>query len=112
VVISLKGIARKLMLALLVSLLSALLYKQLQPPPPEIPGSPGGPPVTATRTRLSDSRHLAYLEFGVLKEEAIYKIIFVHGFDSYRYDALPISTASTCSSLHLNSDKLNDQSTG
>ncbi|CAN6241858.1 unnamed protein product, partial [Urochloa humidicola] len=81
------GTARKLMLALLVSL-SALLYKQLRPPPPKIPGSPGGPPVTANRTRLSDGRYLAYLESGVPKEEAKYKIIFVHGFDSCRYDAL------------------------
>ncbi|CAL5067601.1 unnamed protein product [Urochloa decumbens] len=85
------GTARKLMLALFVSL-SALLYKQLHPPPPKIPDSPGGPPITANRTRLSDGRYLAYLESGVPKEEAKYKIIFVHGFDSCRYDALPIST--------------------
>jgi len=84
------GTWRKLFLALFVSL-SALLYKQIQPPPPKIPGSPGGPPVTATRTRLSDGRYLAFLESGVPKEEANYKIIFVHGFDSCRYDALPIS---------------------
>ncbi|KAL6885905.1 hypothetical protein ACP4OV_010166 [Aristida adscensionis] len=85
------GMARKLILALFV-FLSAVLYKQMQPPPPRIPGSPGGPPVTASRTRLSDGRHLAYLESSVPKEKAKYKIIFVHGFDSCRYDALPIST--------------------
>jgi hypothetical protein len=90
--LTLIGTARKLILALFVSL-SALLYKQIQPPLPKIPGSPGGPPVTATRTRLSDGRYLAYLESGVPKEAAKYKIIFVHGFDSCRYDALPISTA-------------------
>ena len=94
--ISLVGTRRKLILAQFVSL-SALFYKQIQPPPPKIPGSPGGPPVTATRTRLSDGRYLAYLESGVPKE-AKYKIIFVHGFDSCRYDALPISRACF---LHL-----------
>jgi hypothetical protein len=82
--------AKKLILALFV-FLSAVLYKQLQPPLPKIPGTPGGPPVTAARTRLSDGRHLAYLESGVPKENAKYKIIFVHGFDSCRYDALEIS---------------------
>ena len=98
------------MLALFVSL-SALLYKQLQPPPPKIPGSPGGPPVTATRTRLSDGRYLAYLESGVPKEEAKYRIIFVHGFDSCRYDALPISTACFVTCCFFNpSDRLNNRS--
>uniref|UniRef100_A0A0E0DDU9 AB hydrolase-1 domain-containing protein n=1 Tax=Oryza meridionalis TaxID=40149 RepID=A0A0E0DDU9_9ORYZ len=81
---------RKLILALAV-FLPALLYSQLQPPPPKICGSPGGPPITGTRTRLKDGRHLAYLESGVPKEQAKYKIIFVHGFDSCRHDALPIS---------------------
>uniref|UniRef100_A0A804MGK5 AB hydrolase-1 domain-containing protein n=1 Tax=Zea mays TaxID=4577 RepID=A0A804MGK5_MAIZE len=50
------GTARKLILALLTCLSSALLYRQIQPLPPKIPGTPGGPPVTATRTRLSDGR--------------------------------------------------------
>lgn len=82
--------ARKLALALFV-FLAALLYQQIQPPAPKICGSPGGPPVTGTRTKLKDGRHLAYLESGVPKEKAKYKIIYVHGFDSCRYDALPIS---------------------
>jgi hypothetical protein len=90
--------ARKLILALFV-FLSAVLYKQLQPPLPKIPGTPGGPPVTAARTRLSDGRHLAYLESGVPKENAKYKIIFVHGFDSCRYDALPISAVHVALAL-------------
>jgi hypothetical protein len=88
---------RKLILALAV-FLPALVYQQLQPPPPKICGSPGGPPVTGTRTQLKDGRHLAYLESGVPKDQAKYKIIFVHGFDSCRYDALPISPVNT---LHL-----------
>nr|ACG35236.1 catalytic/ hydrolase [Zea mays] len=86
------GTARKLILALLTCLSSALLYRQIQPLPPKIPGTPGGPPVTATRTRLSDGRYLAYLETGVPREKAKHRLVFVHGFDSCRHDALPIST--------------------
>ena len=84
--------ARKFFVVLFVILL-ALLYQQIQPPPPppNICGSPNGPPVTAPRTKLKDGRYLAYQENGVPKEKAKYKIIFVHGFDSCRYDALPIS---------------------
>ncbi|KAM0835834.1 hypothetical protein ACQ4PT_062690 [Festuca glaucescens] len=82
--------ARKLSIVLFV-ILSALLYQQIQPPAPKICGSRDGRPVTAPRTKLKDGRHLAYMESGVPKEEAKYKIIFVHGFDSCRHDALPIS---------------------
>uniref|UniRef100_A0A0A9F6S7 AB hydrolase-1 domain-containing protein n=1 Tax=Arundo donax TaxID=35708 RepID=A0A0A9F6S7_ARUDO len=71
--------------------LVALLYRQLQAPPPKIPGTPGGPPVTSARIKLKDGRHLAYHESGVPKEQAKYKIIFVHGFDSCRYDVLQVS---------------------
>nr|CAB3484452.1 unnamed protein product [Digitaria exilis] len=86
------GALKKLpLLALLVLFFSAFLYSQIQPPPSKIPGAPGGPPVTATRTRLRDGRHLAYLESGVPKEEAKYKIVFVHGFDCCRYDVLNVS---------------------
>ncbi|CAI0549935.1 unnamed protein product [Linum tenue] len=45
-------------------------------------GTPGGPPVTATRMKLRDGRHLAYQENGVPKEEAKHKIVFVHGGES------------------------------
>ncbi|CAO2042174.1 unnamed protein product [Urochloa humidicola] len=81
----------RLPLALLVVFLTALVYSQIQPPPSKVPGAPGGPPVTAPRTRLRDGRHLAYLESGVPKEEARYKIIFVHGFDCCRLDVLNVS---------------------
>uniref|UniRef100_A0A452Z6K5 Uncharacterized protein n=1 Tax=Aegilops tauschii subsp. strangulata TaxID=200361 RepID=A0A452Z6K5_AEGTS len=84
------GVAKKLPLALLV-FFSALLYNQIQPPPPKVPGSPGGPPITANRTKLRDGRHLAYLESGVPKDQAKYKIIFVHGFFCCRYDVLNVS---------------------
>lgn len=82
--------AKTLPLALFV-FLSALVYNQIQPPPAKIPGTPGGPPVTAPRTKLRDGRHLAYLESGVPKEQAKYKIIFVHGFDCCRFDRLNVS---------------------
>jgi hypothetical protein len=71
--------------------LLAVLFRQLQAPPPKICGSPGGPPVTGPRIRLKDGRHLAYHETGVPKEKAKHKIIFVHGFDSCRYDTLQVS---------------------
>ncbi|KAL6899151.1 hypothetical protein ACP4OV_005809 [Aristida adscensionis] len=84
------GIAKRLPRLVFVFLL-AMLYRQLQAPPPKIPGTPGGPPITSSRIKLKDGRHLAYHESGVPKDQAKYKIIFVHGFDSCRYDALPIS---------------------
>ncbi|CAL5032269.1 unnamed protein product [Urochloa decumbens] len=85
------ALRRRLPLALLVVFLAALVYSQIQPPPSKVPGGPRGPPVTAPRTRLRDGRHLAYLESGVPKEEAKYKIIFVHGFDCCRLDVLNVS---------------------
>jgi len=84
------GIARRLPRLAFVLLL-ALAYRQLQAPPPKIPGTPGGPPVTSPRVKLQDGRHLAYYESGVPREEAKHKIIFVHGFDSCRYDVLRVS---------------------
>ena len=72
----------------------AWAYKATQPPPPKICGSPDGPPVTAARIKLSDGRHLAYKEHGVPKEKANYKIVFVHGFDSCRHDAVIAKTLS------------------
>lgn len=38
--------------------------------------------VVSPRIRLRDGRHLAYLERGVPKDKAKYKIIIVHGFGS------------------------------
>eukprot|EP00268_Persea_americana_P054011 TRINITY_DN6159_c0_g1_i7.p1 TRINITY_DN6159_c0_g1~~TRINITY_DN6159_c0_g1_i7.p1 ORF type:complete len:113 (-),score=13.31 TRINITY_DN6159_c0_g1_i7:924-1262(-) len=67
----------------------AWAYQVIQPPPPNICGSPNGPPITAPRIALKDGRHLAYKEHGVPKDMAKYKIIYVHGFDSCRHDALP-----------------------
>ncbi|XP_010912273.1 uncharacterized protein [Elaeis guineensis] len=88
--LSLGGMLKKFSVVLLVGLI-AWSYKTIQPPPPRICGSPNGPPVTSSRITLKDGRHLAYLESGVPKEKAKYKIVYVHGFDSCRYDVLPLS---------------------
>ncbi|XP_051113906.1 uncharacterized protein LOC127239689 isoform X1 [Andrographis paniculata] len=81
------GIVTKVLLFSIVALL-AWAYQTARPPPPKICGSDGGPPVTSTRIQLKDGRYLAYREFGVPKEIAKHKIVFVHGFDSCRHDAL------------------------
>lgn len=89
----LAGFSKNVPLLVFVLLLG-LLYRQLQPPVPKICGTPGGPPVTGPRLQLKDGRHLAYHEYGVPKDQAKHKIIFVHGFDSCRYDALQVSPVS------------------
>lgn len=80
----------KLSVVLLVGLL-ALSYKAIQPPPPNICGSSNGPPVTTSRIQIKDGRNLSYIETGVPKENAMHKIVFLHGLDSSKYSALPIS---------------------
>ncbi|KAK2965729.1 hypothetical protein RJ640_025455 [Escallonia rubra] len=77
---------KKIVLVLLVGCL-AWAYQATRPPPPKICGSPGGPPITSSRIKLRDGRHLAYAEHGVPKDMAKYKIIFAHGFGSSRDDA-------------------------
>lgn len=75
----------------LTAVLLGYAYLAKKPPPPKVCGSPGGPPVTSPRIQLSDGRHLAYKEKGVPKEEARYKIIVVHGYDSSKDLDLPVS---------------------
>ncbi|XP_077230702.1 uncharacterized protein LOC143863819 [Tasmannia lanceolata] len=84
------GMFRKILVVMLMGLL-AWAYQAIQPSPPKICGSPDGPPVTAPRIKLRDGRHLAYKEHGVPKDKAKYRIVFVHGFDSCRHDALRLS---------------------
>lgn len=67
------------------------VYQALKPSPPKICGSANGPPVTSPRVKLNDGRHLAYREFGVPKEEAQYKIIMCHGYNSSKDMYLPAS---------------------
>ncbi|XP_076920766.1 uncharacterized protein LOC143581984 [Bidens hawaiensis] len=64
----------------------AWVYRTTTPPPPKLCGSPSGPPVTGPRVTLRDGRHLAYYEYGVSKNVASYKIVYVHGFGGCRYD--------------------------
>ncbi|KAK3010375.1 hypothetical protein RJ639_012600 [Escallonia herrerae] len=87
------GLFKKISLIFFVGLL-AWGYKATRPPPPKTCGSPDGPPVTASRIKLTDGRFLAYKEHGVSKETAKYKIVFVHGFDCCRHDAFIATTLS------------------
>ncbi|KAL6145600.1 hypothetical protein ACLB2K_056286 [Fragaria x ananassa] len=81
------GMFRTTLVVLFMGFL-AWAYQAIQPPPPKICGSPDGPPVTAPRIKLKDGRHLAYQEHGVPKENAQYKIVFVHGINSCRHNAV------------------------
>lgn len=72
------------------------VFQSLKPPAPKICGSPGGPPVTSPRVRLSDGRHLSYREMGVPKEEAKYRIIVIYGFDTGKDKILPVPQVGTC----------------
>ncbi|GER54223.1 alpha/beta-Hydrolases superfamily protein, partial [Striga asiatica] len=78
------GILKKILLIGFVGLL-AWAYQTTKPPPPKTCGSADGPPVTASRVQLKDGRYLAYQEFGVPKEIAKHKIVFIHAFDSSRH---------------------------
>lgn len=85
--LNLSGILGTALAVLFIGFL-AWAYKVIQPPPPKICGTPDGPPITAPRIKLRDGRHLAYKEHGVSKDAAMYKIIYVHGFDNCRHDAV------------------------
>lgn len=76
---------------LIASILIIYAYMRMRPPPPKICGTPTGPPVTSSRIKLSDGRHLAYREKGVPKEKARHKVILVHGYDSSKDLYLPLS---------------------
>ncbi|MED6205258.1 hypothetical protein PIB30_016051 [Stylosanthes scabra] len=56
------------------------------PPPPKLP-----PLITSPRIKLRDGRHLAYSERGVLRQNATYKVILVHGYDTSKDIYLPLS---------------------
>lgn len=84
---------KRVALVLFIGLLS-WVYQTARPPPPNVCGSTGGPPITASRIKLRDGRHLAYKEHGVAKEVAKYKIIFSHAFSSCRHDAMVVEDIS------------------
>ncbi|KAF3321339.1 hydrolase, alpha/beta fold family protein [Carex littledalei] len=75
----------------LINAVAKLFYKAVEPPPPKLCGTEGGPPITAPRLRLRDGRYLAYCESGVPKEKAKYKIVSVHGFTGSRMDSIRAS---------------------
>lgn len=96
---NLLGIFKKLLLIFFSGAL-AWAYQATRPPPPKICGSPDGPPITSPRIKLRDGRHLSYLEFGVPKDIAEYKIIFVHGFANSRHHNIFASSASPVLIFH------------
>ncbi|KAL4560388.1 hypothetical protein LXL04_032538 [Taraxacum kok-saghyz] len=72
----------------------AWAYQAACPPPPKKLGTPDGLPITSPRIKLRDGRHLSYKEYGVPKQLAKYKIIYVHGFDSVKYYNVLATSAS------------------
>lgn len=70
---------------ILLVILLARFYGAAQPPPPS------DPLITSPRIKLSDGRYLSYLESGVPKEKANYKVIFIHGFDCNKFSVFPLS---------------------
>lgn len=85
-----QGIVSKLSVVFIVGVL-AWTYNATRPPPPNICGTPNGPPVTSSRIKLNDGRHLSYIETGVSKEKARHKLIFIHGFDCCKHDVPLVS---------------------
>lgn len=94
---NISGIIKKSLLVIFVNGFLAWAYQAACPPPPKKTGSPDGPPITNPRIKLRDGRHLSYREYGVPKEVAKYKIIYVHGFDSNKHFAVIATSASSVS---------------
>ncbi|MFS7908942.1 putative alpha/beta hydrolase-1 [Helianthus anomalus] len=69
-------------------------YQAVCPPAPNKVGPPDGLSITTPRIKLRDGRYLSYKEFGVPKDSAKYKIIFVHGFDCVKHYAVIATSAS------------------
>lgn len=86
------GMFKKIVFVFLMGIF-AWAYQATRPPPPRICGSADGPPVTASRIKLNDGRYLAYKEYGVPKENAKHKIVFIHGINSCRHDVAAITAS-------------------
>ncbi|CAA6663726.1 unnamed protein product [Spirodela intermedia] len=81
-----------ILVPVLAALLAGWAYRPvLRPPPPRICGSPGGPPVTSPRVKLSDGRYLAYRQRGVPREAARHRIVIIHGFRDSKDISLNVS---------------------
>nr|XP_043613433.1 uncharacterized protein LOC122585366 [Erigeron canadensis] len=77
------GMLKKLLLGLYLGLF-AWAYQTAVPPPPKSLGSLDG--ITSSpRIQLRDGRHISYIESGVSKDTAKFKIILVHGFGASKY---------------------------
>ncbi|XP_021986570.2 uncharacterized protein LOC110882991 isoform X3 [Helianthus annuus] len=87
------GFFLKFLLVFFTALL-AWAYQAACPPAAKKVGPPDGLPITAPRIKLRDGRYLSYKEFGVPKDSAEYKIIFVHGFDSFKHYVVIATSAS------------------
>ncbi|XP_057980349.1 uncharacterized protein LOC131166093 [Malania oleifera] len=87
------GMLRTITVVLFVGLL-AWAYQVTHPPPSNLCGSPGGPPITAPRIKLRDGRHLAYKELGLPRESAKHKIVYIHPFASCRHDEVIVTYLS------------------
>ena len=75
------------------------VYQALKPPPLKICGSANDPPLTSPKVKLIDGRHLVYRKIGVPEEEAQYRIIMCHGYNSTKDMHLPASQVTHPSSL-------------
>ncbi|KAK9070337.1 hypothetical protein SSX86_010738 [Deinandra increscens subsp. villosa] len=75
----------KILLLVLFAEFCAWAYQTTLPPPPRKLGSPDGLPLTSPRIKLRDGRHLSYKEYGVPKDVARSKIVYVHCFDCSKY---------------------------
>ncbi|KAK6156282.1 hypothetical protein DH2020_010530 [Rehmannia glutinosa] len=107
----------KVIVVLLIGLL-AWANQAFCPPSPRICGSAGGPAIEGPRIKLRDGRHLAYMEHGVSKETAKYKIILelvekmgIHivSFDRPGYGQSDPDPKRTIKSTALDIEELGDQ---
>ncbi|XP_071700253.1 uncharacterized protein [Rutidosis leptorrhynchoides] len=92
--IMIDGAILKKFLLVFIAGFTAWIYRTAVPPPPKTLGSPDGPPVTSPRIKLRDGRYLSYIETGVPKDTAKFKIIFVHGFLNSKYNNAFATAAS------------------
>ncbi|KAI3822461.1 hypothetical protein L1987_10051 [Smallanthus sonchifolius] len=87
------GVLKILLLAFFIGF-SAWAYQTALPTSPKELGSPDGLPITTPRIKLRDGRHLSYIEYGVPKDVAKRKLIYLHCFSCSKYHNPFVVTAS------------------
>ncbi|GJT10343.1 retrotransposon protein, putative, ty1-copia subclass [Tanacetum coccineum] len=87
------GLFKKLLLVFFVGILS-LAYQSTRPPPPTKVGPLDRLPITSPGIKLRDGRHLSNKKYGVPRDSAKCKIVFVHGFDSVKHHVVIATSAS------------------